>query len=552
MTSVPPTKAERNRFLLAIRKYVAREKPVPPLSLEELFRHTEAVIAETEAPALYRNFLTVLLNNEVWKDTVAGFPYERRLLLLPKCLRSEEECPASFDAFGLLCRGCGRCPIGDLQREAIDLGYVVMVAEGSPVVMSLIETGKVDAVVGVSCLSVLERVFPYMEAGSVPGVAVPLLNEGCKETTVDLDWVWDAIHMLKDDPTPKLDLEGLRSLVRSWFTPAALEEVMGPVGSRTEKIARRWLSKAGKRWRPFLAVCAYQAFGEDPAAEPPAAIRSLAVAIECFHKASLIHDDIEDSDSERYGEKTLHEKYGVPAAINIGDFLIGEGYRLLSYVDAEVAGSVLRVVAEGHRSLCVGQGSELLWHRKRKPLTPAEVLEIFRLKTAPAFEVALRAGALCAGRGEELRGVLHRFAGAIGIAYQIRDDIEDWRNDEETGDLEALRPSLLLALAYERAPGKEKKAISRVLARNLPPAEVRRELAATVGELGAEEAAQELLDHYKGEAIRSLCGLDNGLLKGLLRRVVGRIFNEVEAMGCCVDHQRENASGGEEGTEAVA
>jgi len=68
-----------------------------------------------------------------------------------------------------LCKQCGLCTIQDLQAEAERLGYAVLVAEGSAIVMSLIQTGKIEAIVGVSCLSVLERAFPYMEAAAIPG-----------------------------------------------------------------------------------------------------------------------------------------------------------------------------------------------------------------------------------------------------------------------------------------------------------------------------------------------------------------------------------------------
>ena len=61
----------------------------------------------------------------------------------------------------------------------------------------------------------------------------------------------------------------------------------------------------------------------------PQDLQKVAVAIECFHKASLIHDDIEDNDAARYGEKTLHEEFGAAVALNVGDLLIGEGYRLI-------------------------------------------------------------------------------------------------------------------------------------------------------------------------------------------------------------------------------
>ena len=59
-------------------------------------------------------------------------PYEKRLLLLPKCLRDADGCPRKFDEVGLLCERCGRCVIHDLKAEAERLGYTVLVAEGSP------------------------------------------------------------------------------------------------------------------------------------------------------------------------------------------------------------------------------------------------------------------------------------------------------------------------------------------------------------------------------------------------------------------------------------
>ena len=78
-------------------------------------------------------------------DTLAQIPYQRRLLLIPKCLRDRRpKCPAPFDEFGLLCKECGLCSIQDLvAAEAERLGYAVLVAEGSAIVTALIETGQV-------------------------------------------------------------------------------------------------------------------------------------------------------------------------------------------------------------------------------------------------------------------------------------------------------------------------------------------------------------------------------------------------------------------------
>src|SRR3984893_3085842 len=157
--TIPPTLAERDRLKALIRSYVEAlgEELTPPLLADELKGHAEAVVTAAGIDPKYRDYTGVLLNNEVWRDQLAAVPYDRRLLLLPKCLRVEDKCPAPFDEFGLLCKQCGLCTIQDLQAEAERLGYAVLVAEGSALVMALIQTGKIDAIVGVSCLSVLER-----------------------------------------------------------------------------------------------------------------------------------------------------------------------------------------------------------------------------------------------------------------------------------------------------------------------------------------------------------------------------------------------------------
>ncbi len=547
---VPAAKHERDRLRAIVDDYARTLGLVPPLGLQEVLDHVRALIERHRLNVLHRDFLAVLLNNAAWRRQVAGFPFERRLLLLPKCMRDAESCAAEIDALGLVCAGCGRCPIAEMQTEAEELGYAVMIAEGSPVVMSLIESGKIDAVVGVSCLGVLERVFPYMEAGAVPGIAVPLLNDGCSDTSVDLDWVWDAIHLSSAGETSKLDLDGLRAQVDAWCAPAGMEELLGKPRSGTEEIARAWLAKAGKRWRPLLAASAYQTLQARPDGPVPAAVRTIALAVECFHKASLIHDDIEDADALRYGEKTLHEEHGIPVALNVGDFLLGEGYRLIAACGAppvETA-AMLHAVAEGHRALATGQGAELAWMRSMRPLAPAEVLDIFRLKTAPAFEVALRVGAIAGGAGPDLASVLARFSEAVGIAYQIRDDLEDFRS----GAAELLRPSLVIACAYERADAAGKARCARLWERGAVPAELSGDIAALCAELRIEEEVRELLEAYKTEAVRSLCGLKNSALKGLLRRIVAKIFNEIDVMGCCNEHQAGDAAGGAAGAGAAA
>ena len=382
-----------------------------------------------------------------------------------------------------------------------------------------------------------------------------------------------------------LDLDALYEAVVSWFAPEVLEAVAGPAETETERIARAWLAKGGKRWRPFLAACAFLSFQgrrevEDPipkgpsvrqGGEAPEDLRKVAVAVECFHKASLIHDDIEDGDGERYGEKALHAQYGVPIALNAGDFLLGEGYRLIGVLGVADGAKVqmVRAAAWGHRSLCIGQGEELMAKRAQRPLATARVIEIFRMKTAPAFEVALRVGTTLAGAGEDLWPALARYGEALGIAYQIRDDLADWsagtprgrqasrpvrtarsrrRRIETAGDAGAApgpgpnpnpnpngaggagtpgeggQPSILLSLAEERATGETKRFLEAAGRGLLAAEESSGRLARVLADLGVEESARRLLDRYRREAVTALEPLPSEGLRNVLERVVGKMF----------------------------
>lgn len=544
--NVPPTRADREVLKQAAIEYVATHNVTPPLPFTELQAHADKLVAPMGWQA-YRDFAAILINNESWRDVLAGIPYHRRLLLLPVCLRDEGQCPAPFDEFGLLCKECGVCSIHDFKTEAERLGYPMLIAEGTPIVMQLIETGKIDAIVGVSCLNVLERVFPYIEAAAVPGIAIPLLQDDCKDTNIDVEWLWDVIHLTSDDRSFRMDLDALRTEVDGWFGDASLRDLMGgDPEDPTVALGRAALAQAGKRWRPFLTVCTYRAAHEDPENAPlTRALQQLAVAVECFHKASLIHDDIEDADAVRYGEPTLHATHGVPVAINVGDYLIGEGYRLIAECDAppEVRLRMMHVAAAGHRTLSLGQGAELIWTHDPQPLRARAVLDIFRQKTAPAFEVALRVGAAYAGADETVWSMLGAYSEALGIAYQINDDLDDIFGAEDSHDAEDVRPSLLLALAHDKASGEDRSLVGALWRKQVDYADIRGDLHRIMDDLGIEHRTRELLAAYQEEAVRSLQTLENPTIKGLLRRVLGKIFDQARMETFCRESASRDAAG---------
>jgi geranylgeranyl diphosphate synthase type II len=522
---VPQEKAERERIRHCVLEYARENQFVPPLSIKELSFHTDRIINSQDIESQYRDFTTVLVGNAVWRGILATVPYDRRVLLLPQCLRRKDSCPAQMDQFGLLCEQCGQCPTGDLQDEAERLGYVVLIAEGTTVVTKLLESGQVDAVVGVSCLSALERSFPHLTDAAIPGTAIPLFRIGCNNTSADIDWIRESIHLTSNKKWEgRINLDQLRSHVSLWFEKSNLSSILELTGTRTERIACDWIVKGGKRWRPFLATAVFKAVN-GLEHDIPEAMKKLAIAVECFHKASLVHDDIEDDDDSRYNMPTLHKKHGVPVALNIGDLLIGEGYRLIAEceVSAQQKVRMLTVASQGHRELCLGQGEELGWITHPVSLSSRKVLDFFRRKTSPAFEVALSLGAICGGANDNVCRVLKKFSQTLGIAYQIRDDIEDFHEKSMNNDIKAMRPSLLAAMAMENKSNPIRPEFKLMWQPEFRT-EIEETIRQTVREFQLEEKAWQLFDHYKSEAIESLRPLRNHHLKSLLYRVVFKVL----------------------------
>lgn len=501
---VPPTRELRD-FLYALAAEVAaqldKSRPLTKDEMEMLARQT---LERAGQPEGYTGWMMVVIASEFWKEQVAAVPPSRRLFLLPHCLKHAEGCPADYDEFGLECRKCGACSIADFRTRAEEMGYKVLVAEGSPIVLKIIVSGYVDAIVGVACLNVLEKAIDKILLAGIPCMAVPLLSSDCRNTSVDEDWVRRMIEVQPTQPTQRTrSYVHLLRAASQMFRPAELERlaprVRVPAGSvaqlgdrshlqdgaeeasgfskdlvrdplaATEAIAYDFLTRGGKYSRPFITLAVYDALTGGHGTGPDGAqhiqthfsdaIRRAALSIEAFHKASLVHDDIEDDDPFRYGEETVHRRYGVPTAINVGDYLIGMGYRLVSREVASlgpaVVADILNCLSDAHLRLSEGQGAELIWRDARdKQLTPLDALKIYTLKTAPAFEAALLTGVRLAGPLEPYGEPLRQFARNLGVAFQILNDLADWEGDDHNklacgGDALSGRPTVLWALALE-------------------------------------------------------------------------------------------------------
>ncbi|MDF9829042.1 polyprenyl synthetase family protein [Parabacteroides sp. PF5-6] len=417
---IPQPYAERTRLRGLIDHFVHSESLALPLSMDDLSTLSDRLIREHQLDPATKGWIMVEINNGVWRETVASIPYDKRILLLPKCLSNSAHCQAEVDELGLLCHRCQHCSIPNLQDKADELGMMSLVAEGFTSVIGLIENRVVDTVIGVSCLDSLEKAFPLLINNAVPGLAIPLNVAGCKDTEVDYGYVEEMIGMRSEKEVYLLDYDHLKSTLDSWFSMENLNNLLSPADDLTSRVAREWLGGEGKRWRPYLLAATYMALNGKR--EIPKEVEWAAVAVECFHKASLVHDDIQDNDSTRYGKQTVHALHGEAIAINVGDLLLGYGYQLLARCGNM---ALIEVAAKAHADLCRGQGMELEWTAAQGPLTTDFVLEVFRLKTVPAFDVSLAMGVHCAGGDQSLIDSLHDYAEALGIAYQLFDDLED-------------------------------------------------------------------------------------------------------------------------------
>jgi len=563
LKEVPGTRALRDELRRHCATLAASLDKSRPLSKDEMEQLARDLLAHHGHGEGFVGWTMVVLATEFWRDQVAATPPERRLFLLPHCLKHAEGCPADYDEFGLDCRQCGACSIADFRGEAEDRGYKVLVAEGSPIVLKIIVSGHVDAIIGVACLNVLEKAIDKILLAGIPCMAVPLLSSDCRNTSVDEDWVAEMIRIEQEPAgqTTRSYVHLMREAARM-FEPEPLDRLaprlrggprlaelngkgaagLDPIAA-TEAIAYDFLGKGGKHSRPFITLAAHdaltgaravQADGAASLAELSNSVRRVAMSIETFHKASLVHDDFEDDDAYRYGEETLHRKYGAPTAINVGDYLIGLGYRLVSReagdLGAEAVADITDCLAEAHMRLCEGQGAELLWRDSLdKRLKPIDALKIYALKTAPAFEAALYSGIRLAGDATPYAQPIRNFARHLGVAFQILNDLLDWQGDDHNklaagGDTLGGRPTVLWALALEGLPQAEREELLSLVEGDAPAAARLKRVRQLYEQAEVFEKARRLVDKQQDRAEEVADAIEPDELRRLLYYLIDTVL----------------------------
>lgn len=584
LKEVPETLELRESLRARCEQVADRLDRSVPMTKDELEQVARRTLEEADLPESLVGWVMVMISTSFWRHALQAVPPERRLFLLPHCLKHAEGCPAEYDEFGMNCKECGACSIADFRGLAEEMGYRVLVAEGSPVVMKIIVGGYVDAVIGVACLNVLEKAIDKVLLAGIPCMAVPLLSSDCRNTKVDEAWV---DQMIRTPYTPaKQETRSYVHLMRAagdLFVPETLDTLAprlrgnSPLGTgdlsaervaamdaieATELIAYDFLARGGKHSRPFITLAAYDAMtggdctGSDAARaieRLPGAVRRAALSIETFHKASLVHDDIEDDDAFRYGQPSLHKTFGVPTAINVGDYLVGLGYRLISDRSAMTgAGTdaqldVLDCLAAAHMRLGEGQGAELLWRDGTdRQLTPLDALKIYSLKTSPAFEAALFSGVRLgcgslrqdgfdSDKANEYREAIRTFSRNLGVAFQILNDLGDFAGDDDNklsagGDIFGGRPTLLWALALESLDEQDQQALLDLARPDCPLSDTARLSAVRklYEKAGVFDTAFRLVDKHQQRAEQIADRLEPDALRRLLYFLVDTVLERPE------------------------
>ncbi|EGU48211.1 octaprenyl-diphosphate synthase/dimethylallyltransferase/geranyltranstransferase [Vibrio ichthyoenteri ATCC 700023] len=198
---------------------------------------------------------------------------------------------------------------------------------------------------------------------------------------------------------------------------------------------RYGLLLGGKRARPFLVYITGQMLGCDTEH-----LDTPASAVECIHAYSLIHDDLPamDDDELRRGQITCHIKFDEATAILTGDALQTLAFTILAEGQLNPIAEAQRIKmiqmlahASGAAGMCMGQSLDL--EAENRQVSLSELEEIHRNKTGALMKCAIRLGALAAGeKGVEVLPLLDKYADAIGLAFQVQDDILDIIGDTET------------------------------------------------------------------------------------------------------------------------
>ena len=208
---------------------------------------------------------------------------------------------------------------------------------------------------------------------------------------------------------------------------AAVDEIIRQqLSSRVplvEKIGDYIISAGGKRLRPLLVLLAGRAldYRQDD-------LRLLAAIIEFMHTSTLLHDDVVDMSGMRRGRSTANALWGNAPSVLVGDFLYARSFEMMVALGSM---PVMRIISQATRVIAEGEVLQLTKVRDANT-TEETYMEVIRGKTAMLFEASTHSAAVLAQADPDTAEALRRFGDNLGIAFQLVDDLLDYRGDAET------------------------------------------------------------------------------------------------------------------------
>ena len=272
-----------------------------------------------------------------------------------------------------------------------------------------------------------------------------------------------------------------------------------------EKIGDYITSAGGKRLRPLLVLLAGNALGTRGER-----LNLLAATIEFLHTATLLHDDVVDKSGMRRGRSTANALWGNAPSVLVGDFLYARSFEMLVEL-GELP--VMQVLANATR--VIAEGEVLQLSKIRDASTTEEIyMEVIRGKTAMLFEASTHSAALLAGASAEQAVALRTFGDALGIAFQLVDDLLDYRGDAATlgknvgDDLAEGKPTLPLIYTMREGTPEQAALVRRAIQQG--GIEDLESIRAAVEAAGALDYTARLARDFAARAIASLDVLPAG------------------------------------------
>ncbi len=226
------------------------------------------------------------------------------------------------------------------------------------------------------------------------------------------------------------------------------------------KLAGHLIDSGGKRLRPMLtlasaALCGYEGAGHI----------KLAASVEFMHTATLLHDDVVDESDMRRGRKAARLLWGNEASVLVGDFLLGQAFKMMVEVGSMDS---LAILSDAAAVIAEGEVMQLI-ASKNTDTTEDEYLAVVDAKTAALFAAAAEVGGALSGRPEAERAALRSYGRNLGVAFQLVDDALDYSGEQARlgksigDDFREGKITLPVVLAYRRGDAGERRFWRRTL-----------------------------------------------------------------------------------------